>query len=104
MNEKKFGVNVMQKKRRCKCKCSMMPLFYFFLLVVTGVVTAADYYLYEYAFWYAQGSAMLLMVVITALMFGCGRVRYTKREIMAESDLANIFEEPGQINVVRGGV
>ena len=47
-----------------------MPFFYLFLLTVVAGVTCADYFLYEYEFWYIQGSSMFLIVLITACVFG----------------------------------
>lgn len=69
----------------------MMPFYYIFLLGIAAVVMLADKYLYEYEYWYIQGIAMFLMVGITALVFGCGRVRTTKRE-----SLKTVGYEPEQ--------
>ena len=75
-----FGTNKVSRKTRWPCKFSVMPFFYIFLVCVTAGVTCADYYLYEYDFWYIQGSAMALIVLITMLVFGFGRVRMGKIE------------------------
>ena len=91
---------------RWPCKFSVMPFFYIFLVCVTVGVTCADYYLYEYDYWYIQGSAMLLIVGITMLAFGFGRVRMgkieAKREKEAESATASNNESP--VSVVRNGI
>lgn len=47
-----YGKNRITKRSHCRCKCSFMPFFYLFLLVVVAGVTCADYFLYEYDFWY----------------------------------------------------
>ena len=57
-----------------------MPLYYLFLLAIVAAVTCADYYWYGYDYWYIQGSGMLAMVILTLCVFGCGRVRHTKKE------------------------
>ena len=49
-----------------------MQLFYGWLMVVTGAVTCADYYLYEYKFWYVQGLVMLFIIMLAFATFGCG--------------------------------
>jgi len=47
-----YGKNEVQKRCRCRCKCSLMPFFYLFLMAIVAGVTSADYFLYEYDFWY----------------------------------------------------
>ena len=78
----RYGSNETELPRSAKkfCNCTLTPLFYFFLLVVAVSVTCADKFLYEYDNWYIQGSAMLVMVLITFFVFGCGRFRLTKRQ------------------------
>ena len=49
-----------------------MQLFYGWLLVVTGAMTCADYYLYEYKFWYVQGLVMFFIIILAMATFGCG--------------------------------
>lgn len=57
-----------------------MPFFYVFLVCICAGVTVADKMLYEYDWWYVQGIAMIIMVLMTSLIFGCGRARVTKIE------------------------
>lgn len=57
-----------------------MPFFYLLLLLIVGGETCADYFYYGYDMWYVQGGAMLFIVLITSIVFGCGRARITKRE------------------------
>ena len=57
-----------------------MPIFYMLLVSICAGVTFADMLYYEYEFWYVQGTAMLLITGIVALVFGCGRVRFSKFE------------------------
>ena len=61
-----------------------MPFYYIFLFGIAAVVMLADRYLYEYKFWYIQGSAMAAMVIITICVFGCDRVRVSKRETLSQ--------------------
>ena len=56
-----------------------MPLFYLWLFTVAGGVTASDYYIYEYKMWYLQGIAMVLIVLIAILTYGCG-MNHSKTE------------------------
>ena len=80
-----------------------MPLFYLWLMCIAGGVTAADYFLYEFTYWYIQGSAMLLIIFIAALSFGCGRVRFAKSEIMQAFE--DEFEQPScPAMVTRNGI
>ena len=58
-----------------------MPWLYLFLAAIAAGVTTADKLLYDYDYWYIQGAAMLVMVIITACVFGCGRVKGRKREM-----------------------
>lgn len=91
---------------RLGCKCNYMPFFYLFLLAIIAGVTLADKYYYKYSFWYVQGASMAAMVVITLAVFGCGRVRQSKREVLSESDLQLREEELKtslQVVVVRDG-
>ena len=53
-----------------------MPILYLWLLVVAGMITAADYYYYHYKYWFAQGTAMGLIVMIAVIIFGCGTKRF----------------------------
>ena len=71
----------------------MMPFYYIFLFGIVGVVTLADYYLYEYKFWYIQGVAMAVMVLTAMLVFGCDRLRISKRE-----NLVQVGYEPPEID------
>ena len=77
---KKYGSNTISNRNRLKCRIQGMPFYYVFLFGIVGVIFMADKYLYEYKFWYIQGSAMALMVIIAACVFGCDRVRVSKRE------------------------
>lgn len=82
-----------------------MPFYYTFLMGIAACVTMADFYLYEYKFWWFQGAAMALMVCITMCVFGCDRVRTSKRE-----SLTKVGYEPAEIKgddpvrVLRNGV
>ena len=63
-----------------------MPFFYAFLLAITVANACADYYLYEYDFWYIQATAMMFMTAICGLVYGCGRHRISKRETLEEQE------------------
>lgn len=103
-HQKSYGANVISDRSRFKCRMQMMPFYYIFLFGIAGVVLFADKYLYDYKFWYIQGIAMALMVVITMVVFGCDRVRTSKRE-----KLSDVGYEPAEIdegmlcNVLRNG-
>lgn len=49
-----------------------MPLFYAWLLLVSGAVMAADCFKYKYKWWFAQGTAMAFIVMMSMLAFKCG--------------------------------
>ena len=70
----------------------MMPFYYIFLFGIIGVVMMADKYLYEYKFWFVQGCSMAIMVLIAMLVFGCDRLRVSKRE-----NLVAVGYEPPEI-------
>ena len=82
-----------------------MPFYYMFLFGIAGVVLMADHYLYEYKYWYIQGVFMILMVIVCALVFGCDRIRTSKRE-----SIASLAYEPEEVNeqmavsVLRNGI
>ena len=90
-----------------RCRCTLMPLYYLFLLAIVAGVTCADYYWYGYEYWYIQGSGMLFMVFITLCVFGCGRVRQTKREkqpnAVSSNDVATANDE-GRVTCMRDGL
>ena len=92
-HKKRFGENTISNRYRLKCKIRMMPFYYIFLFGIVGVVTTADKYLYEYKFWYIQGIAMAVMVLIAMLVFGCDRLRVSKRE-----NLVQVGYEPPEID------
>ena len=48
----KYGYNNVNRKLRLRCRCSNMPFFYAFLLLIVAGVTVADNLLYEYEYWY----------------------------------------------------
>lgn len=84
-----------------------MPFFYLFLGVIIAGVTCADKYLYGYDYWYIQGASMAVMTLITAFVFGCGRVRTSKREIhAADNEHEKQVEAAANQNVVvtRNGI
>ena len=79
-----------------------MPFFYLFLLLIVAAEVAADYYYYGYEKWYIQGSAMLFMVFITSLVFGCGRVRNNKREVqLSEQRETEAVQKLSVVSVIR---
>lgn len=102
---KRYGLNTITKRLRFNCKMQMMPMYYVFLFGIAGVVMFADYYLYEYKYWYIQGITMAVMVIIAALVFGCDRIRQSKRD-----SLSTVGYEPAEVDenmlymVVRNGV
>jgi len=61
-------------------RCNNTPFFYLFLLGIIGLEVYCDKYLYGYETWYAQGAAMFVMVLISMIVFGCGRIKTSKRE------------------------
>ena len=76
-----------------KFKIRMMPFYYIFLFGIAAVVLMADKYLYEYKFWYIQGIAMTIMIIIAMAVFGCDRLRVSKRE-----NLTQVGYEPPEID------
>lgn len=83
-------------------RCNNTPLFYLFLLGIVALETYCDKYLYGYESWYAQGAAMLVMVLISMIVFGCGRIKTSKREnqIVEQGDQQYALEKA---TVVRNG-
>ncbi len=65
---------------------------------------AADKMLYEYKYWYIQGAAMMVMVAIAALVFGCGRNRVSKLQetLDAERAAKPVYDKPA--TVTRNGI
>lgn len=72
------------------------PFFYLFLLAVCGLEAWCDHYLYGYKQWYAQGVVMFVMVLISLIVFGCGRLRVSKRENLVSQDEKNENKEDAQ--------
>ena len=83
-------------------RCNNTPLFYLFLLGIVALETYCDKYLYGYESWYAQGAAMFVMVLISMIVFGCGRIKTSKREsqIVEQGDRQYALEK---VTVVRNG-
>ena len=79
-------MNMLTKARRWKCRFSTMPFFYLFLICIAAANGAADYWLYEYETWYAQSALMMLMIFVVVIVYGCGRTRITKREMIETDD------------------
>lgn len=102
----RYGLNKIETSSKLNVlRCSNMPFFYVVLLVICAGVGLLDYYVNEYEYWYIQGSMMLFMLLFTMLIFGCGRVRFSKREIQSaeESHLKSI-QKPLPAMVTRNGV
>ena len=99
-----YGQNKVTRSQGCKCKCSFMPLFYIFLLCICAGVTVADNMLYEYDWWYVQGAAMVVMVLMASLIFGCGRSRYSKIEEQQRAEREANPEEAKPVLVTRNGI
>ena len=82
-----------------------MPFYYIFLFGIAAVVTMADCYLYEYKFWYIQGIAMAIMVLIAMLVFGCDRIHVSKRENLTQVGYEPPeIDESMQVKVLRNGL
>ena len=89
-----------------------MPFFYVWLLVVAAAVTCADYFLYHYKYWYAQGTSMGLIVLLTFAIFGCAPRREERKNAIENhgTDTGLNEYQPGtrdsyrKVMVTRSGV
>ena len=104
-HQKRYGSNnVSRGFGKFTWRYSNMPFLYAFFTIIAGGIMAADNLLYEYEYWYAQGSAMILMVGIAALVFGCGKPRLSKLQetLDAERAAKPVYDKPA--TVTRNGI
>ena len=90
----------------------MMPFFYVWLIAVAGGVTCADYFLYDYTYWYAQGTAMGFIVLLTFAIFRCSQ-KQREHKIVVENHVTDTGlneHQPGmrdsyrKVMVTRNGI
>ena len=76
-----------------------------FLLMIVGGQYAADFLYYHSLAWYVQGSLMLLIWVIAASIFKCGRMRTSRREEQLAKEREERLEEArnAMVQVTRDG-
>ena len=102
---KKYGTNYVPNRYRLNLKWNKTPAFYMFLLIVVFGQYCADYLYYDYLQWYIQGTAMLVIWLITVAIFKCGRMRSTRREEMLAEEREQRLAEARStmIRVTRDG-
>ena len=101
---KRFGLNKVNRPFKLRVRCTNTPLFYLFLLLIVAGETCADYFYYGYDMWYVQGGAMLFLVFLSSLFFGCGRSRITKRETQLAQERQAAINESQFVSVTRSNV
>ena len=81
-----YGENVITRKFRFRLGCNRTPIFYTFLLCIVAGQFLADYFYYKQECWYAQGSAMAAIWLLTVIIFRCGRSRASRTETQLEEE------------------